>query len=98
MAFSRYRSTPQISGGQQLATSTSISSLRQRIKSGQIAVVNRVVLSGRERLDTLAGIYYGDAKYWWVIAAASGIGWGLQVPAGTVINIINLKDVEGYVS
>ena len=40
-----------------------------------------------KRLDQLSGESYGDAGYWWVIAAASGIGWGMQVPPGTLIKI-----------
>tara|TARA_B100000287_G_C20488544_1_gene724087 strand:+ start:548 stop:853 length:306 start_codon:yes stop_codon:yes gene_type:complete len=49
-----------------------------------------------ERLDYLAGIYYGDSKFWWVLAAASGIGYPLQVTPGTVIRVpINLSDVFG---
>lgn len=54
------------------------------------------ILEAGERLDTLAGQHYGNSSYWWVIAAASGIGWGLQVPPGTVIRIpTNLNDVIG---
>jgi nucleoid-associated protein YgaU len=54
------------------------------------------VLESGERLDTLAGQHYKDSSYWWVIAAASGIGWGLQVPPGTVIRIpSNLSTVLG---
>lgn len=44
-------------------------------------------MNSTQRLDTLSGKYYGDSQYWWIIAAASGIGWGLQVPAGTLIRI-----------
>ena len=40
-----------------------------------------------DRLDTLAGQNYKNSSYWWIIAAASGIGWGLQVPPGTVLTI-----------
>jgi len=40
-----------------------------------------------DRLDLLAFKYYGDSSYWWIIAAASNIGWGLQVPPGTLIKI-----------
>ena len=40
-----------------------------------------------KRLDQISGESYGDAGYWWVIAAASGIGWGMQVPPGTLIKI-----------
>ena len=42
-----------------------------------------------QRLDQIAGALYGSSDYWWVIAAASGIGWGLQVPAGTIVNAPN---------
>jgi hypothetical protein len=42
-----------------------------------------------ERLDSLAGTVYGDASLWWIIASASGIGWGMQVPPGTLIFIPN---------
>ena len=40
-----------------------------------------------ERLDQIAGVVYGDSTLWWMIAAASGIGWGLQVPPGTKLRI-----------
>ena len=45
------------------------------------------IISAGERLDQLAYNHYNDAKYWWVIAAASKIGWSLQVPPGTVVLI-----------
>lgn len=58
----------------------------------------KVVLSSSQRLDALAGEYYGDSQYWWVIAASSGVGWGLQVPAGTVIRIpVNLQSALNLV-
>lgn len=44
-------------------------------------------MNSTQRLDTLAGVYYGNSQLWWIIAAASGIGWGLQVPAGTLIRV-----------
>ena len=46
-----------------------------------------VVIQESQRLDQVAGAVYGYSDYWWIIAAASGIGWGLQVGPGTVINI-----------
>jgi len=48
---------------------------------------DKITISDKQRLDTLAGKHYGNTQYWWVIAAASGIGWALQVPAGTIIRI-----------
>ena len=49
--------------------------------------VENLILDEGSRLDHLAAQNYGDGSYWWVIAAASSIGWGLQVPAGTIISI-----------
>jgi hypothetical protein len=58
----------------------------------------KVILNSTQRLDTLAGEYYGDSQLWWVIAASSGIGWALQVPAGTVIRIPrNIQNVFGLI-
>ena len=52
------------------------------------------VLSEGERLDSIAGKFYNDSTYWWIIAAASGIGWSLQVPPGTFLKIpTNLEEV-----
>jgi len=57
-----------------------------------------MVVTKADRLDIIAGREYGNGRYWWVIAAASGIGWGMQVPPGTNLRIpINLGDVEGLV-
>jgi hypothetical protein len=54
------------------------------------------VLEEGERLDYLAGINYGDSGLWWVIAAASGIGYALQVPPGTLLRIPdNISEVFG---
>lgn len=57
------------------------------------------VLEDGERLDILAGIYYEDSSLWWVLAAASGIGWGLQVPPGTIIRVpTNIGQVMSLLS
>ena len=45
------------------------------------------IMKFSDRLDTLAAIHYGSGDLWWIIAAASGIGWGLQVPPDTLIRI-----------
>ena len=97
MTLSRYINDPRINLGQQLGTSESILALRRAIKSGTVPFVNRMILTGTDRLDTIAGDFYGDARYWWVLAVASGIGWGLQVPPGTIINFISLEYVNTYV-
>lgn len=98
MALSRYTSDPRLSLGQQLGTSESILALRRAIRNGTVPFVNKIIATGNDRLDAIAGSVYGDARYWWVLAVASGIGWGLQVPPGTVINVISLEDVNTYVS
>lgn len=97
MARSRYIGDPRIDLGQQLGTAEATLALRSAVKTGQINIVDRIIATGSDRLDTLSGTIYGDARYWWVLAIASGIGWGLQVPAGTVINVISLEDVNTYV-
>ena len=56
------------------------------------------VLKKGERLETIAHRRYKNSDYWWILAAASGIGWNLQVPAGTIIIIPrNLNQVFSYV-
>jgi nucleoid-associated protein YgaU len=97
MAYSRYLRDVRINLGKQLGTANSVLQLKNAIRDGLVPVVNQVIATGDDRLDTLSGTYYGDAKYWWVLAAASGIGWGLQIPPGTVINIVKLDDVLAIV-
>lgn len=92
MIYSRYLRDSRINLGRQLGTANSILLLKNAIRDGIIPIVNQIIATGDDRLDTLAGTYYGDSRYWWVLAAASGIGWGLQVPSGTVINIVNLEN------
>lgn len=82
MAISRYSRSPIIKGGLQFGTSHAIDIVRQAVDEGRLATKVRT-LHGAERLDTISGQEYGDAQYWWVIAAASHIGWALQTPAGT---------------
>jgi hypothetical protein len=47
------------------------------------------MLKESERLDQIAYKHLGDASLWWVLAATSGIGWCLQLPPGTLVNIPN---------
>lgn len=97
MSTNRYINDSQIKAGQQLGTAAAVVNVRAAIKAGLIPIVRTVIVTGADRLDTLAGSIYGDAKYWWVLAAASGIGWGLQVPPDTVISVPSLSDVDRYV-
>lgn len=93
MAINRYARSQVIKGGIQLSTSNVISVIRNAVADGRIDVQERT-LQGAERLDIIAGELYGDAQNWWVIAAASNIGWMLQVPPGTRLLIpTNLSQV-----
>lgn len=97
MAISRYSRSPKLEFGRQQGTSDAIVLVRQAVASGRIKTTELIV-RGAERLDTLAGALFGDGRYWWVLAATSNIGWGLQVPPGTVLNVPNLSDVLRIVS
>lgn len=92
MAVSRYVRSPILAFGTKYGTSVTHVIIRDAIKNGKLAYQEHI-LRGRERLDTLAGTLYGDSRYWWVLAAASEIGWPLQVPPGTIIKAPVLKDV-----
>tara|TARA_B110000495_G_C22717829_1_gene421847 strand:- start:102 stop:389 length:288 start_codon:yes stop_codon:yes gene_type:complete len=93
----RYRKDKPIKGGRLLATAGTISIIRRSVRNGSIHV-KEYVTKESERLDTLAGRFLGDSRLWWVLAATSGIGWGLQIPPGTSINIpMNLAKIRAMV-
>jgi len=73
-------------------TARATSAIRAAMSQGMISFTARTIKEN-ERLDHVAGAEYDDGLLWWVIAAASNIGWGLQVPPGTMIKIPNLNDV-----
>ena len=95
--FSRYRNSPILGLGSQYGTSRAIASIREGIKTGIIPIVEVITISGNQRLDHLAGLYYKDSRFWWVLAAASDIGWGLQVSEGTVIIVPDINAVADVV-
>lgn len=97
MAFSRYSRCAVLDFGAQFGTSQAVQFIRGAIANGTLSPGKQVILRGAERLDTIAGVQYGDARYWWIIAAASNIGWGLQAPPGTVIYLPLLSDVSKLV-
>jgi hypothetical protein len=78
--------------GQAYATPSTVAMIRLGISNGTIAF-NERILQESQRIDVIAGIEYGDSKLWWVIAAASNIGWSLQSPPGTLIRVPKLDDV-----
>jgi len=98
MAHSRYTTnTPVLGSNPYRGTSRTVSIIRSAILTGDLSYTQRIV-TGVERLDTAAGREYGDGRYWWILAAASNIGWGLQIPPGTILYIPSLSDVLLLVS
>lgn len=98
MTIRRYARSPVLNSGMHYGTSSAISVIKKAVASGQITT--RVqILQGEERLDVIAGRVYGDGRNWWIIAAASGIGWALQVPAGTRLliptDLSQISDIVG---
>lgn len=92
MALYRYNSAPPLSFGKFTGTYENMAKIHYAVKAGRVTCKNHI-LKESERLDIIAGKVYKNSKLWWVIAAASGIGWALQVPPGTVISIPNDLDV-----
>lgn len=82
MAISRYDEDNFVQGGKLLGTNQAIVRLRDAISANAVSTFETITTNA-ERLDIIAGRQYGDGRLWWVIAAASGIGWWPQVPAGT---------------
>ena len=98
MAVSRYDRDPLIFGGRSFGSAQSVVIIRDAVRRGQLSLKEKI-MSESERLDVIAGQQYQDASLWWVIAAASNIGWGLQVPAGTKISIpTNISEVLELIS
>ena len=71
------------------------------VENGTIGLIATIKSDGR-RLDHYAHEYYGNGLNWWVIAAASGIRWGMGIGDGdgnkaedekTVLFIPNMSDV-----
>lgn len=92
--ISRYSYVPNVDG-KSISNSNAVNIIQQGIRQGEIDV-EIVSLAGNQRLDVLSGQFYGTSEFWWIIAAASGIGWGLQVPPGTLIKIP--KNIEKVLS
>lgn len=98
MALKRYARAPIIAAGSAYGTSLAINVIKQAVDNKLIRT-RVVILQGSERLDIIAGREYGDSSNWWIIAAASGIGWGLQVPPGTRLVIpTDLSEVANLVA
>ena len=95
--MNRYRSDRRIRGGKLLATNDSINKIKNGIRNGTIKC-KRYKTKESERLDIIAAKYLGDGRLWWVLAAASNIGWALQIPPGTIINVpIQIERINALV-
>jgi len=97
MAFSRYRNSARLGLNSQYGTSRAVAALRKAVSLGLVPIRETITLTGNQRLDHLAAIHYGDSRFWWVLAAASEIGWGLQLPPGTIINIPDFDAVVSFI-
>lgn len=82
--ISRHRSDSLIPNG--TGTSSAMRNIRDAVRQGSLSF-SVVILKENQRLDHVAFSAYGDSRLWWVIAAASGIGWWLQVPPGTRLRV-----------
>ncbi len=82
----RYARAPRIKGGKSYGTFFA-GAVIYRAASTAALDITVVTVKESQRLDIIAGQYYGDGTLWWIIAAASGIGWNLQVPPGTQLKI-----------
>ena len=98
MALSRYslsRRRKDSNGKNYISNSNSNHKIFNAVENRRINYTVHILEEG-ERLDYLAGIFYGDSSLWWVLAAASGIGYALQVPPGTVVRVpSSLNEVFG---
>tara|TARA_R110002153_G_scaffold16136_8_gene57114 strand:- start:3093 stop:3398 length:306 start_codon:yes stop_codon:yes gene_type:complete len=101
MALTRYFNTKRYKDdlGKAYVTNSDASyKVYRAIEAGTITYTTHILETG-ERLDYLSGLYYKDSSFWWVIAAASGIGYALQVPPRTVLRIPqNISEVLGVLS
>ena len=93
-AFSRHKKDAFRPDFRGMQSSEAANAIRTAIEVGEVQIEKVLLLTQADRLEHLAGAIYGDARYWWIIAAASEIGWSPQAPPGTVIRIPSLKDVE----
>ena len=97
MGIGRYTFTGLINKGEGKSNPRVSSKIYAAVMNGQISFTAQKT-KRFERLDMLAMEKYGDASYWWIIAAASGIGWGLQIPPGTIVRIpSNLSQILSLV-
>lgn len=70
------------------------SKIYKAVQNDEIPYKTYTTVAG-DRLDHIAYKEYNDPHNWWIIAAASGIGWWMQITEGIVLNIpTNIEDIE----
>jgi len=98
-SFSRYSFIPSLKNdeGKDFKSTNKINArIRSAVLRSDIEFKTHTVQEG-ERLDSLAQLYLKSSEYWWIIAAASGIGWSLQIPPGTLLQIpLGVDDIVRY--
>tara|TARA_Y100000310_G_scaffold103609_1_gene101988 strand:+ start:6529 stop:6819 length:291 start_codon:yes stop_codon:yes gene_type:complete len=85
MAVSRYSSVPLLDL-KYFGTPDGFLDIKNAINNGAIKTYSYIT-KPRDRLDTLAHNFFGDGRYWWIIAIANDIGWGLQITNGRTLII-----------
>lgn len=94
----RYARAPVLLAGKLYGTSTAYKRIREAVEDGRISLIETRKTREGERLDSIAGsVYDGRSDLWYVIAAASNIGWALQVNPGIEIKIPRLEDVADVI-
>jgi hypothetical protein len=59
------------------------------------AIGSKIITFKRgDRLDLISQVEYGNGMDWWLIAAASGLGWWLQINDDTIIRIPNRDQIR----
>ena len=89
----RYTKDKRIRGGK-LETAKTVTALRRARDFGLVST-KEIILKESQRLDHLAHEHLGNSRFWWILAALSDIGWGLQLPPGTVVRIpVDMKVIQ----
>lgn len=92
----RYTRDQRIRGGK-LQSAKAVMTIRRAHSFGLIPTMS-IKIKEEQRLDHLAFEHLGDSGLWWVLSALSDIGWGLQVPAGTIIRIpVDINSIKSIV-
>ncbi len=92
----RYTKDKRIRGGK-LETAKTVTALRRARDYGLVST-REIILKESQRLDHLAHEHLGNSRFWWVLAALSDIGWGLQLPPGTVVRIpVDMRVIQTIV-